>query len=384
MAEQQAERRSERLAKKQRTDEPEAATEAQAAGAEAGVVVAEAPGAEQQLAQAEEAEEEPGITRLERLCAPPAHQGAGLSKADLTALVDHGIHCVESIAFMPLRKLMDVKGIGEQKAQKIMASARQLVPMRMVSAAEMLQMRRNMITLTTGASQLDALLGGGVETGQITEIFGEFRCGKTQICHTLCVACQLPIENGGGESKALYIDTEGTFRPERLVSIAQRFGLNEEDVLENVTYARAYNAEHQEKLLSEVGGVFCESRYALLVVDSCTGLFRTDYQGRNELAERQQSLNRFLRKVQGIANEHGVAVVLTNQVQATPGGPPGQGPAVAPVGGHVIAHASQTRLFLRKGKGETRVCKVWDSPSVPEGEAMFSISTGGIVDAESR
>ena len=112
------------------------------------------------------------------------------------------------------------------------------------------------------------------------------------------------------------------------------------------------------------------------------GLFRTDYQGRNELAERQQALNRFLRKVQGIANEHGVAVVLTNQVQATPGGIPGQGPAVAPIGGHVIAHASQTRLFLRKGKGDSRVCKVWDSPSVPEGEAMFSISTGGIVDAE--
>jgi len=376
----QAERRSERQAKKQRTDEP-TEEEAQQVVAEAGE--AEAKGPEGQVAQAEEEaqSDEPGITRLERLCAPAAHQGAGLSKADLTALVDHGIHCVESIAFMPMRKLQDVKGIGEQKAQRIMAAARQLVPMRMVSAAEMLQMRKNMIQLTTGSTQLDRLLGGGVETGQITEIFGEFRCGKTQICHTLCVACQLPIENGGGESKALYIDTEGTFRPERLVSIAERYGLNEEDVLENVTYARAYNAEHQEKLLAEVGGVFCESRYALLVVDSATGLFRTDYQGRNELAERQQSLNRFLRKLQGIANEHGVAVVITNQVQASPGGGP-QGPQVVPIGGHVISHASQTRLYFRKGKGESRVCKIFDSPSLPEGEAMFAIGPGGIVDAE--
>jgi len=375
----QAERRSERLAKKQRVEAPE-----EAAAAEA--VVAEAPAAEGQVAQAQEEEErgdEPGITRLERLCAPTAHQGAGLSKADLNALIDHGIHCVESIAFMPLRKLQDVKGIGEQKAQKIMAAARQLVPMRMVSAAEMLQMRRNMIQLTTGSTQLDRILGGGVETGCITEIFGEFRCGKTQLCHTLCVACQLPIENGGGESKALYIDTEGTFRPERLVSIAERYGLNEEDVLENVTYARAYNAEHQEKLLAEVGGVFCESRYALLVVDSATGLFRTDYTGRHELAERQQALNRFLRKLQGIANEHGVAVVITNQVQSTPAGGL-QGPQVTPIGGHVISHASQTRLFFRKGKGETRVCKIYDSPNLPEGEAMFAIGTGGIQDAEKQ
>merc|ERR1719252_125251 len=115
----------------------------------------------------------------------------------------------------------------------------------MISAAEMLQMRHNMVQLSTGSETLNKLLGYGIETGQITEIFGEFRCGKTQLCHTLCVTCQLPIDRGGAESKALYIDTEGTFRPERLQSIAQRYDLNVEDVLENVTYARAYNAEHQ-------------------------------------------------------------------------------------------------------------------------------------------
>merc|ERR1719188_1200530 len=241
-----------------------------------------------------------------------------LSKGDLNALLEHGIHCVETIAFMPMRKLVEVKGIGEQKAMRIMTAAKTLIPMRMVSAAEMLQMRKNMVTLTTGSSQLDGLLKGGIETGQITEIFGEFRCGKTQLCHTLCVTCQLPIEQGGAESKALYVDTEGTFRPERLVSIAERYGLNSEDVLENVTYARAYNAEHQDKLLVEAAAVFCESRYAVLVVDSATGLFRTDYTGRQDLAERQQALNKHLRRLQRIADEHGVAVVITNQVQADP------------------------------------------------------------------
>mmetsp|Transcript_114160 Transcript_114160/g.223922 ORF Transcript_114160/g.223922 Transcript_114160/m.223922 type:complete len:379 (+) Transcript_114160:18-1154(+) len=352
-------------------------------GAAQAVVAAPAPQQEQLVAEDQGAVDEPGITKLEMLCASVDNRGANLSKTDLNALLEHGIHCVETIAFMPLRKLTEVKGIGDQKAARIMAAARQLVPMRMVSAAEMLQMRKNMVQITTGSAQLDGLLGGGIETGQITEIFGEFRCGKTQLCHTLCVACQLPIDRGGGESKALYIDTEGTFRPERLVSIAERYGLNEEDVLENVTYARAYNAEHQEKLLVEAAGVFCESRYALLIVDSATGLFRTDYIGRGELADRQQALNRFLRKLQRIADEHGVAVVITNQVMATPdAGPSFMGPQVKPIGGHIIGHASQTRLMFRKGKGETRICKIYDSPSLPEGEAMFAISAGGIVDAE--
>jgi len=328
--------------------------------------------------------DEPGITKLERLCAPVEHNGAGLTKADLNALIQHGIYCVETVAFTPLRKIMEIKGIGEQKAQRIHTAAKILVPMRMVSAAEMLEMRKNMVTLATGSASLDGLLRGGIETGQITEIFGEFRCGKTQLCHTLCVTCQLPIEQGGAESKALYIDTEGTFRPERLVSIAERYGLNSEDVLENITYARAYNAEHQERLLVEAAAVFCDSRYALLIVDSATGLFRTDFQGRSELADRQQALNRFLRKLQRIADEHGVAVVITNQVMSSPDGQanPYAGPQVKPVGGHIMGHASQTRLFFRKSKGENRICKIYDSPNLPEGEAMFSIGTGGIVDAQ--
>mmetsp|Transcript_58377 Transcript_58377/g.139195 ORF Transcript_58377/g.139195 Transcript_58377/m.139195 type:complete len:366 (-) Transcript_58377:135-1232(-) len=333
--------------------------------------------------QATEQADDPGITKLERLCAPVDHQGAGLTKADLNALIQHGIHCVETIAFMPQRKLMEIKGIGEQKAQRIFAAAKQMVPMRMVSAAEMLHMRKNMVQLATGSSQLDALLRGGVETGQITEIFGEFRCGKTQLCHTLCVTCQLPLESGGAESKAMYVDTEGTFRPERLVDIARRFGLNHEDVLENVTYARAYNAEHQDRLLTEAAAVFCESRYALLIVDSATGLFRTDYVGRGELADRQQALNKFLRKLQRIADEHGVAVVITNQVMASPDSGPAafMGPSVKPIGGHIMGHASQTRLFFRKGKGENRICRIYDSPNLPEGEAMFCIGEGGVIDA---
>jgi RecA/RadA recombinase len=101
---------------------------------------------------------------------------------------------------------------------------------------------------------------GGIETGAITELFGEFRTGKSQLCHTLAVTCQLPVSMGGGEGKCLYIDTEGTFRPVRLLAVAERYGLNGEEVLDNVAYARAYNADHQNALLTSASALMSESR----------------------------------------------------------------------------------------------------------------------------
>ena len=157
-----------------------------------------------------------------------------------------------------------------------------------------------------------------METGSLTELYGEFRTGKTQLCHTLAVICQLPVEQGGGEGKALYIDTEGTFRPERLAQISQRFGLDANEVMDNIAYARAYNSEHQQQLLIQAGALMSESRYALVIVDSATALFRTDYTGRGELSTRQQNLAQFLRALQKLADEYGVAVVITNQVREGP------------------------------------------------------------------
>ena len=222
-----------------------------------------------------------------------------------------------------------------------------------------------------------------METGSITEIFGEFRTGKTQICHTLCVTCQLPLEQGGGEGKALYIDTEGTFRPQRLVAVAERYGLNPSDVLDNVAYARAYNSDHQTQLLIQCSAMLSESRYALMVVDSATSLYRTDYSGRGELNVRQMHLARFLRSLLRIADEYGVAVVITNQVVATvDGGAMFVKDPKVPIGGNIMAHASTTRLSLRKGRGNCRVCKIYDSPCLPESEAVFAIAECGITDED--
>uniref|UniRef100_A0A3P8RP82 DNA repair protein RAD51 homolog n=1 Tax=Amphiprion percula TaxID=161767 RepID=A0A3P8RP82_AMPPE len=292
---------------------------------------------------------------------------SGISASDIKKLEDAGFHTIEAVAYAPKKELLNIKGISEAKADKILTEAAKLVPMGFTTATEFHQRRAEIIQISTGSKELDKLLQGGIETGSITEMFGEFRTGKTQLCHTLAVTCQLPIDQGGGEGKAMYIDTEGTFRPERLLAVAERYGLVGSDVLDNVAYARAFNTDHQTQLLYQASAMMAESRYALLIVDSATALYRTDYSGRGEL----------------LADEFGVAVVITNQVVAqVDGAAMFSADPKKPIGGNIMAHASTTRLYLRKGRGETRICKIYDSPCLPEAEAMFAINADGVGDAK--
>ena len=282
-----------------------------------------------------------------------------------------------------MKRLTEIKGVSEAKALKILAEAKKIVPMGFTTATEIAALRQNMVSLSTGSTNLDQLLQGGIETGSITELYGEFRTGKTQLCHTLCVTAQLPVDQGGGEGRALYIDTEGCFRPEKLKAIAERFGMNAQDVLDNVAFARAMNSEHQMELLTAASAMMSESRYAVMIVDSATALFRTDFTGRGELAERQQKIAQFMRALSTIATTYGVAVVITNQVTADPGGAAMfVKDSNKPIGGNIIAHASTTRLKLRKGRGENRVMKVIDSPMIPESDAEFALTDGGVGDPE--
>jgi len=256
----------------------------------------------------EEEEEMNGPLLIEQL------EGNGITTSDIKKLKAEGYHTIESIAYTPKRQLITVKGISEAKAEKISNEAAKLVPLGFTTASEFHSRRSELICLTTGSKQLDTLLGGGVETGSITEVFGEFRTGKSQLCHTLAVTCQLPIDMGGGEGKCLYIDTEGTFRPNRLVSIAERYGLSPNDCLDNVAYARAYNAEHQLNLLHLAAQMMAELRFSLLIVDSIMSLYRTDYAGRGELSARQTSVAKFMRTLQRLADEFGIAVVLLTKL----------------------------------------------------------------------
>ncbi|CAH7682741.1 RecA protein, partial [Phakopsora pachyrhizi] len=209
-----------------------------------------------------------------------------------------------------------------------------------------------------------------------------FSCGKTQLCHTLCVTTQLPTDVGGGGGKVAYIDTEGTFRPERIRTIAERFEMEPEAALDNIIIGRAANSEHQMELIVQLAAKFAEDGdFKLLIVDSILALFRVDFSGRGELSERQQKLNQMLARLTRISEEFNICIFLTNQVQADPGAASMfSGADKKPVGGHVLAHACSTRIALRKGRGDERVAKLCDSPDMPEGEASYKITAGGIED----
>ena len=309
-------------------------------------------------------------------------QENGINSNDIKKLAEAGFNTLESITYTTKKNLILIKGINEAKVDKIIKICQDLLNQNIKPCRVALEERKRITRITTGSKELDTLLGGGFESNSITELFGEFRTGKTQICHTLCVTCQLPKKDGGGEGKAIYIDTEGTFRPEKLGPIAERFGLDPKEVIENVFYARAYNSDHQNRLLVQVCALMCEQKFSLLIVDSATALYRTDYSGRGELSNRQMSLAKFLRNLQKIADEHKIVVVITNQVVATVDGNAFGGNDKKPIGGHIMAHACQTRLYLKKGLKQNRICKIYDSPSLPEGEATYSITDRGIDDPQ--
>jgi DNA repair protein RadA len=234
--------------------------------------------------------------------------------------------------------------------------------------------------VTTGSKSLDELLGGGVETRTITEFFGEYGTGKTQLCHQLSVNVQLPEDKGGLEAKAAYIDTEGTFRWERIEQMARGVGLDPDKVMENIYWVRAVNSHHQMAVVEKLFDMVGKENIKLVVVDSLTGHFRAEFPGRESLALRQQLLNKHLHQLMRLAEIYDAAVIVTNQVMAVPEmffGSPDR-----PVGGHVVGHAPGVRVQLRKSKGNRRIARVVDAPHLPEGETQFAITEFGIRDVE--
>jgi len=323
-------------------------------------------------------ESAPGKRMVAELLEPGTFKGVSSSTID--KLLKAGFTTVESVAVTPAREIAEAAGMGGDTALKVCRLARMQVDPGFVPALEVLEMRRNMIKCTTGSRELDRVLGGGVETGAITELIGEFGSGKTQICFTLAVTAQLPVEEGGLAGNVCAIDTEGTFMPERIVQIAEQRGLDPEKILEGILVARAFNSEHQTILIGSLLELVEKSGVRLVIVDSMIGHFRGEYIGRASLSERQQKLGNCLSKLHRLAEAFNVAVVITNQVQATPDtmyGDPNK-----PTGGHVMAHACTHRVFLRKGRQNTRLARVIDSPSLPEEKIRFAITAAGVVDSE--
>jgi len=289
-----------------------------------------------------------------------------------------GFHTVESLA-MATAKELEQAGISKTNAEKLIRKARSCMPLQFIRGDELVKMRRNVLRLTTGSSMLDRLLGGGIESQSITEFYGEYGSGKSQICHQLCVNVQLPPEQGGLGGAALYIDTENTFRTERIFQMAQNVGLDPEEAVKKIIFAEAYTSDHQMFLLENADKVIKENGVRLIIVDSLTSHFRSEYLGREMLAERQQKLNKHMHRLIRLARGFNAAAVATNQVMSKPD--VFFGNAIHPVGGHIVAHTSHTRVFLRKSaRGPVRIARLVSSPYLPEGEGIFKISERGIED----
>jgi len=281
----------------------------------------------------------------------------------------------------PRRELVNIKGMSDAKVDKMIEVAGKIESSGFISGYEVSERRKRVKRISTGSSSLNNLLCGGIESMSITEAFGEFRTGKTQLGHTLAVTSQMSLSEGGGAGKVIYIDTEGTFRPERIVKIAERFNMDPAKTLENILYSRALTVDNLISLLIQAGACMMEDTYSLLIIDSIMAPFRVDYSGRGELSERQQTLGKLLSKLLKISEQFNIAVYMTNQVTADPGATMAYGDTKKPVGGNIIAHASTTRLYFKKGKGEQRICRIYDSPLIAETEVPFQLSEGGIIDA---
>jgi DNA repair protein RadA len=305
---------------------------------------------------------------------------SGVGPATAQKLRTAGYYTIESVAVAAARELASASGLSTEKAAEISVAAREMLNIRFQTAEELLAQRKNITRLTTGSKALDDLLGGGVESQAILELIGEFGSGKTQICHTLCATVQFPIEQNGVGGGAIYIDTEGTFRPERLAQIAEAKGLKREDVLKNVTVARAFNSDHQILIAEKLDDLIPEKNIKLVIVDSVISHFRAEYLGRESLPERQQHLNNHLHRLLRTSEIYNIPVVVTNQVVAAPD--VFFGPTTRPAGGHIIAHMSTNRVFLRKSKKELRIARLIDSPYLAEAECIFSINEHGIEDAQ--
>ncbi|MCW4005647.1 MAG: DNA repair and recombination protein RadA [Candidatus Bathyarchaeota archaeon] len=302
----------------------------------------------------------------------------GVGPATSKKLSDLGYHTVESLAMATIRELGPV-GVSEKKAFQIIEAARSAMGINFIRADELYKMRKKVLRLTSGSKAIDRMIAGGLETQTITEFYGEYGSGKSQFCHQLCVNVQLPPERGGLGGGALYIDTENTFRLERIIQMSEHLDLDPEEAVKKIIYAEAFTSDHQMFLLENADQIIKDNNIKLIVIDSLTSHFRSEYVGREMLASRQQKLNKHMHKLTSLSRAFNAVAVVTNQVMAKPD--VFFGDAIHPIGGHIVGHTSQTRIYLRKAShGPIRIARLVSSPYLPEGEEILKVTENGIED----
>ncbi len=300
----------------------------------------------------------------------------GVGAATAEKLINSGFDDLMSVAVATPGELVDASGVTEATARKIIRAARDSLDMGFASGLDVLAKRQNVMKISTGAKMFDAILGGGFETGCITECFGQYGSGKTQVAHAIAVN----LLASDPEAVVVFIDTENTFRPERITQFATAKGLDPEQVLAHIRVAKAYNSDHQMLLAEKVEDLIKQGgKVRLVVVDSLTAHFRAEFVGRGNLAERQQKLNKHMHVLSKLADRYNLAVYVTNQVMAKPDqffGDPTEA-----IGGHIVGHNSTFRVYLRRGKKGTRVAKLVDAPNMPDAECVFNVTENGLEDA---
>ena len=303
----------------------------------------------------------------------------GVGPATAEKLREAGFEELLAIAVMSPMELAEQAELGEAVSSKIIQAAKKLANIGgFISGNALLERRKTVQKLTSGTSAMDELLGGGFETQSICEVFGEFGSGKTQIGHQLAVNTILPTSQGGLNGEVFYIDTEDTFRPERIAQMAEAVGIDPQDALDRIHVARAYNSAHQMLLVDEIKRMAKSIDVKLVIVDSLTSHFRAEFVGRGMLASRQQKLNKHLKELKQLSDVQNALILVTNQVMSNPAALWGD-PTKA-IGGHIVGHASTFRLYLRKSKGGRRIARLIDSPNLPEGEAVFTVTAEGLKD----
>jgi len=303
----------------------------------------------------------------------------GVGPATAEKLREAGFTDLMGLAVASPAMVADAAELGTNVAQKIILAAREAVDVGGFETGDViLERRKSVAKLTTCSKALDELLGGGLESQAITETFGEFGSGKSQLAHQLAVNVTRPEEDGGLDGDTVWIDTEQTFRPERIRHMADALELDSEKILKRIQVARAFNSHHQMLLVQKADELAKDFPVRLIVIDSLTAHFRAEYIGRGVLAERQQLLNKHIHELMRFGDLHNAVIYVTNQVHAKPDA--FFGDPTRPVGGHVVGHSATFRIYLRKSKGGKRIARLIDSPSLPEAEAVFSVSENGIRD----
>ncbi|SEH13292.1 DNA repair protein RadA [Natronorubrum sediminis] len=330
----------------------------------------------------------------------------GVGPATADKLHDAGFESFQSLAVASPSELSNTADVGESTASDIVRAARDAADIGGFETGSTVLERRNEIgKLSWHIDEVDDLLGGGIETQSITEVYGEFGSGKSQVTHQMAVNVQLPKEVGGLHGSAIFVDSEDTFRPERIDDMVR--GLPDEainatledremegsaddeaavdelieDILDKIHVAKAFNSNHQMLLAEkakELASEHEDSEYPvrLLAVDSLTAHFRAEYVGRGQLADRQQKLNKHLHDLDKVGNLYNAAVIVTNQVASNPDsffGDPTQ-----PIGGNILGHKSTFRIYLRKSKGDKRIVRLVDAPNLADGEGVMRVQDGGL------